>query len=210
MAIAKEEEKDMDLLKVSPLARTKPTFYDPKEKRSQFFRLERGDTEQLVSFLNTVGLFASATSLLGSQRDIGSGVKHALTETASGDLHSVPYSPVQSVQRIWRMRDFLVGGLKASEELGDVCDFQTRIVRESSSPKVVIATATLLDALLLSIVIDRVRKAKVQKCARPDCGIVFTSDNRHEKKYCCRYCAHVESVRGDRERKKLLKASQKG
>jgi hypothetical protein len=209
MAIAKEEEKDIDLLKVSQLARTKPTFYDPKEKRNQFFRLERGDTEQLVNFLNTVGLFASTTSLLGSQRDIESGVKHALTETASGDLYSVPYSPVQSAEHIWEMRDFLVGGLKANEELGDVCDFQTRIVRESSSPKVVIATATLLDALLLSVIIDRVRKAKVQKCARPDCGILFTSVNRHEKKYCCRYCAHVESVRRHRK-KRPHKVSQKG
>lgn len=211
MARATPTARDMDLLRATPVP-GKPTFFDPKEKRNEFFRLQRGDTAELVSFLNTVGLFESEASLAnvaGVDEEAGK-VETAITETASGDYYSVPYHPLHSAKKIWAFRDLLVRGLKGNSELGSVCDFQTRIVRESNSPRVVITTRTLLDAVLLSIIVDRVKKAKVQKCARPDCGIIFMSDNRHKKKYCCRYCAHVESVRRDRERKKLLGISRKG
>ena len=156
------------------------------------------------AFLNTVGLFQSAGLSMRK-------VKTAITETASGECHRVHYEPLQSAKFVWDMRDLLLRDLKSRKsEFGSVCDFQTRIVRERNSPRVVITTATLLDAVLLSILIDRVKKARVQKCARPDCGILFTSENEHAKKYCSRNCAHVESVRRDRERKRLSKQDPKG
>lgn len=196
---------EQSLLKVTHIARGKPTFFDPKQKRNEFFRLRTGDTAQLVSFLNTVGLFESEASLFnvtGITND-DSDVTKAITKTAGGEYYSVSYHQLHRAERIWGLRDSLVNWFESGAEFGAVSDFPARILRENKAPKVVITTATLLDAVLLSIITDRVKKAKVQKCARPDCGIVFTSDTRHKKKYCCRYCAHVESVRRDRERKKL-------
>jgi|SRR5215813_6667056 len=194
---AREQERDPDLLKVNPLYHEKPAFFDPKQKRNEFFRLKRGDVAGLIGFLNTVGLFQSAMFIEEGNAET------AITKLAEGDHHSVHYEPLQSANQVWDLRDLLLRSLSnRKSEFGRVCDFQTRILRERSSPRVVITTTTLLDAVLLSILIDRVKKTRVQKCARPDCGILFTPNTRHVKKYCSRYCAHIESVRRDRERKK--------
>ena len=129
-------------------------------------------------------------------------MKSAIMQTAKGDHHTVHYYPVSDLKHIWDLRDMLSRTLTSKGELGSVCDFQTRIIREGQSPRLVITTTTLLDSVLLSILIDRVKKSKAQKCARPDCRIVFTSENKHKRKYCDRNCAHVESVRRDRERRR--------
>ena len=120
----------------------------------------------------------------------------------------MPYHPLQSAKHIWDVRDAFVRWFESDQEFGELSDFQARILRENKEPRVVITTTTVMDAVLLSMVVDHVKKARVQKCARQDCGIVFTSDTRHTKKYCCRYCAHIESVRRDRQRKKQLPASK--
>jgi hypothetical protein len=187
--------KELDLLRVTDLG-SKPAFFDPHKKRNEFFRLERGDTTQLIEFMNTVGIFESAMFVEKAK------VSTAVMQTATGDYHTVHYEPLNSAKHIWDMRDLLVRTLEGRREFGRVCDFQTRIVRESQKPRIVLTTATLVDAVLLSILIDRVKKLKVQKCARPDCGVLFTVSGGHKRKYCERYCAHIESVRRDRERKK--------
>ena len=62
----------------------KPTFFDPKLKRNDFFRLRRGDIAQLVDFLNTSGLFESETSLFSGGRprdDDGEELQKAIART---------------------------------------------------------------------------------------------------------------------------------
>jgi hypothetical protein len=188
--------RELDLLRVTDLIGSKPTFFDPHKKRNEFFRLQRGDTAQLVAFLNTVGLFESARFAENGK------LTTAIAKIATRDYHSVHYEPLHSARNIWNTRDLLVKTMAGKTEFGHACDFQTRIVREKEEPRVVITTATLVDAVLLSILIDRVKKLRVQKCARPDCGVLFSVGSGHERKYCERNCAHVESVRRDRERKK--------
>ena len=52
---------EADSLKVSNLSGD-PSFYDPRQKRSEFFRLQRGDTAGLIAFLNSVGFLESVFS----------------------------------------------------------------------------------------------------------------------------------------------------
>jgi hypothetical protein len=57
----------------------------------------------------------------------------------------------------------------------------------------------VLDAISLTVHYDHIRGAKFKSCARPDCGLPFTVESRHKRKYCTWYCGHIESVRKNRK-----------
>jgi len=173
-----------------------PSF-DPWEKRNEFFRLKSDDLQALLKFLNRVGLFEKAGQPL-----TGEATNTALVPADRGIDYEIEYAEQIGATHIWRIRKLLKNSLKNRSEVGDYADFQVRILRVNGQPRVVLTTATFLEALLLTLTVDRVLAAKVQKCARPDCGILFAVSSGHERKYCERYCAHIESVRRDRERKK--------
>jgi hypothetical protein len=63
---------------------------------------------------------------------------------------------------------------------------------------------TTLCALLASIQIDHLRNAKFRFCARADCRKPFEVVSKHERKYCNWHCAHLETVRRSRTKRKLL------
>ncbi len=122
-----------------------------------------------------------------------------------GLSYKVDYEDLISAKHIWETRRLLqasLGGTIRDWRLrrlpGPACASQGA----AASCPVVLTTTTFLDAMLLTLAVDRIQQAKAQKCARSDCGIVFTVVSGHEKKYCERYCAHIESGRRDRRRKK--------
>ncbi len=66
----------------------------------------------------------------------------------------------------------------------------------------VIWVAEAVSAILATIYIDHLRRLRFRFCARRDCRRPFEIRSRHKRKYCQQYCAHLESLRRMRNRKK--------
>jgi hypothetical protein len=179
----------------------KPASFDPYEKRNEFFRLKVGDLHGLLRFLNTVGLFESAGDAERPWKPISS----VIVRVDENNQFSVNYVNRIHAEHIWQLRRMVQFCMEKQIEIADETDFQVRLVRVKEQPRMVLTTTTFMDAVFLASAIDRTTEARVQKCAREDCAIMFTTSSGHEKKYCERYCAHIESVRRDRERKKNRK-----
>jgi hypothetical protein len=175
-----------------------PTF-DPWAKRNEFFRLRQGDTEALLAFLRSVGLFERP-----GFGDEGSSASKTLLSSQDGSLHDVPYESKISEKHIWGIRRLIQGSLNAlAQHTGALHDFHVRFEPASNGKsRLVFTTATFLDALLLTLSVDQVQGAKVRKCERPDCGISFSVTGRRKRKYCEWYCGHIESVRKQRRKNK--------
>ena len=200
LVLTKQQEpnqQDGDLLLVNP-ASGKAETYDPWEKRSEFFRLQKGDTDALLAFLRTIGYFNSPSHLSESS-------KQAIEERAAdGLVYSAEYEPKVSEKHIWGIRRLFEGSVRSGEHTGKHTDFPVRIVTVKGNPRMVVTTTTFEDALALTLSIDAVHRAKRRKCARPDCGVPFTFTGGHRRKYCGWYCGHIESVRKSRKRAKKL------
>lgn len=67
-------------------------------------------------------------------------------------------------------------------------------------------SATVQEALITDLIFDTLSNLRSRSafCVRPDCQRLFQKDTKHERKYCSSECAHIESVRKFRERKKKL------
>jgi hypothetical protein len=191
-------QQDGDLLEAQIVHGTATTF-DPWEKRNEFFRLGQGDTEALLAFLRSVGLFERPGLEHSLNRD---GTALSVVRATDGETYGVHYLPRTTEKRIWSIRRLLENSLKEPTGwTGKYSDFQVRIVRSAGQARVIVTTTTFLEALLLTLTVDRVQGAKVRKCARPDCGVTFSSMGGHKKKYCNWYCGHIESVRRGRKQK---------
>ncbi len=202
LAVREPNQQDCDLLLVSP-AHGKIETYDPWEKRSEFFRLQIGDTDALLAFLPTVGYFASLSHLSESS-------KLSIHERATDGLtYSAGYEPKVSEKHIWGLRRLFENSVRSGEHTGQHMDFPVRIITVKSNLRLVVTTTTFEDALALTLSIDAVRHAKRRKCARPDCGVPFTFTGGHSRKYCDWYCGHIESVRNSRKRAKKSTAVRK-
>jgi hypothetical protein len=156
--------------------------FDPWEKRDEFFALKKDDPQALAQFLNTTGLFDQAKFNPSSQ---------------------IP------VAHVWVLRELLMRCLTEKSAPDWKAEFEVSIESENQTPRVVFITNTFMDALLLTVVTDDIRNAKIRKCARPDCGIPFAVSTGHEKKFHCWDCGHIESVRRQR-RKAKMKRRKKG
>jgi hypothetical protein len=181
--------------------------FDPWEKRSEFFRLRKDDTEALLAFLGSVGLFEQP--MLGEESATAS---KATLSAPSGLLHEISYRPKISPAHIWGMRRLIEGSLQALDKhTAKYQDFQMRIEHtKDGQARLMLTTATFLDALLLTLSVDQLENAKVQKCARPDCGVSFSIRGGHERKYCTWYCGHIESVRRSRKKMQKRKGVKRG
>jgi hypothetical protein len=73
---------------------------------------------------------------------------------------------------------------------------------DRKKPYGVITTKNTLSAMLATVFIDRLRGARIGFCARPDCKKEFRVVSNHERRYCKPYCAHLESLRRLRARRK--------
>ena len=174
-------------------------------ERNEFLRLQRGDTEALLAFLRTVGLFARPEHLHATR---------GMSETTivfEGSHYDARYISKITENDIWGVRRLIDGSIKAlSQETGEHHAFQVRIVRpRHGKPRLMLTTTTFLEALLLTLSVDQAKEAKVQKCARPDCGVSFSITGGRKRKYCEPYCGHIESVRKDRREAKRTQARGK-
>jgi hypothetical protein len=202
LAFSDPNQQDGDLLLVSP-ASGKIEMYDPWEKRSEFFRLQIGDTDALVAFLRTVGYFSTPSHLSTSS-------KLSIEEKAAdGLIYSAEYAPKLSEKHIWGIRSLFENSVRSGEHTGKHTDFPVRIITLRGNPRLAVTTTTFEDALALTLSIDAVHRAKRRKCARPDCGVPFTFTGGHKRKYCGWYCGHIESVRKSRKRAEKAKCIRK-
>jgi hypothetical protein len=195
-----EEELDTDILEVRAKSSAGfPVLIDPVEKRNQFFRLKEGDLKGLLDFLNSVGLFETAHYAASFQQPRAT----VLVSLEEQVLIPVDYVRQISAKHIWKMQKLIQHRLEEHKktELGN---FLGRFERWEGKARFVLTTYTFIDSLYLTVHVDRVKRMKVQKCARADCGIPFTASSGHAKKYCERACAHLESVRRSRKRTRDL------
>jgi len=173
--------------------------YDAWEKRNEFFRLTEGDNESLLNFLNSVGVWNRP-----GPEDDGSCEDDPYEFTQEGCRFVVEEQPWRYSEDFWHMREHARLALSSKARLDVLGQFElpTRLVLKRTGSYFLICTVAFLDALFATIVLDHAEGAKVMRCARPDCGIVFTANNQHKRKYCTWDCAHLVAVRKSRLTKK--------
>jgi hypothetical protein len=66
-----------------------------------------------------------------------------------------------------------------------------------------IKTNLCAQALHATRMFDFVRGVKFRTCQRLDCATPFAVQSEHRRNYCCQYCGHLESVRRNRQRRKV-------
>jgi hypothetical protein len=81
-------------------------------------------------------------------------------------------------------------------------DFTVQFRWEGDRHFAMVLAQDTLTAILATIYIDHLRRAKFKFCARLDCRRPFELTSKHKRIYCSQYCAHLESVRALRARRK--------
>src|SRR5580704_15729489 len=66
---------------------------------------------------------------------------------------------------------------------------------EEGGPFVTVYASDPLEAIVLTVHIDRLRGVKFKTCARPDCAKPFPVISRHRRRYCDWRCGHLMAVR---------------
>ena len=181
-----KEEQDGDLLEVEPRANSgdvlQGSIFDAWEKRLEFFKLKRGDTKALLAFLRTVGLFERPRLKLPDTA--GKPPKgEAVVFTPHGLRCTAAFDPTTSENYIWEMRRLIQGSLEElSEHNAKHTDFQVRLVEPGKNKKarLTLTTTNFVDALLITLYVDQVTKAKVRKCKRKDCGATFSFTGKRD------------------------------
>ena len=187
-----------------PIEKVQADTYDPWEERGRFFRIKDGDVGSLIDFLQSVG-FLQSSALGGDPAE-----STMLVTDPDGQYHTARYISEIDISTIWATRRMIENSLRdLNKHTGHLIDFTARITLVKGQPKVTITTCTFLDSLLLTLAVDRVQKAKVRKCARPDCRILFSSATAHNRKFCSWNCGHIEAVRNSRKRAKKAKRTRK-
>jgi hypothetical protein len=74
------------------------------------------------------------------------------------------------------------------------------------APVVTVFAHDEIEAIILTVHIDHLRRVRFKSCARPDCRKPFHLTSRHRRLYCGRYCGHLVAVRNS-YRKKVKKNS---
>jgi hypothetical protein len=146
---------------------------DPWHLRDTFLRV-RHDQEHLLEFLNSWGRWSES--------------------------HYV------AVQEFFQFQNVVRRALVSPPEewfgqYGDELD-QCLDERKQVFPYFAVKTHDCEVAIRMTVTIDLLRNVKFSVCARPDCGQPFPMLSLHKRKYCCQYCAHLESVRRCRQVKR--------
>jgi hypothetical protein len=162
---------------------------DPWDLRERFLKL-RKETE-LMDFLNEVGSFFGAVPDSRSPEHYWAWQELIRKMIADGPdtldkefARSTPMLPP-----IWRRH-------------ADVLFARTEFKHERGSIVLELTINGTLPAIIQSIYIDHLRGVRFRICARPDCQSPFPVRSKHRQKYCCQSCAHLESVRRSRRRKR--------
>jgi hypothetical protein len=188
---------------------------DPWAMREEFLRLKR-DTKALLGFLNKWGIWGpteTSVTFIPAGADPPIPKKVPLLNIRVGGIGDGDESmKVQVVNRnalyyllpaeIWEFQKECRTGLNKPAEKWLSKHSLRRIYSRREYPHYVLSATSCRRAVLDTIVIDHLRKVQFSLCARPDCRTPFAIGTRHQREYCCQYCAHIESVRKQRAVKK--------
>jgi hypothetical protein len=167
-------------------------FFDARHVRDEFLRL-RTEAE-FLRFLNQVGRFAPA-----SARETWWGLD-ALRAWQQVFRDLLTHRPAT-----WTRRVKLLGGWEQAEvvdqAMNDASTLPIQFRWHDEDFAAMIEAHDVVTAILATIFIDHLRKTKYRHCRRPDCGSMFEA-SRPGKVYCQQYCAHIESVRATRNRRR--------
>jgi hypothetical protein len=84
------------------------------------------------------------------------------------------------------------GALKASLLLGRI---SVAAKWDGRIPIGEIQVNTPMEAILMTLRIDKIKDIRYEICVRPDCGEIYEITTKHRRLYCSQYCAHLENVR---------------
>lgn len=65
------------------------------------------------------------------------------------------------------------------------------------------------DSLRASVFLDRLNGFTWRRCARADCGKLFSLSSKRERLYCDTECAHLQAVRNYNDRKRIAKLASR-
>jgi len=192
---------------------------DPWAMREEFLRLKR-NTKALLAFLNKWGVWGpTQTSIASISAGAASLVpkKAPLLHIRVGGVGDGEESmKVQIVNRnalyyllpagIWEFQKECRTGLNKPAEKWLSKHPLRELYSRHEYPHYLLHATSCRRAILDTIVIDHLRKVQFRLCARADCRTPFAIETRHQREYCCQYCAHIESVRKQRAvRKEALR-----
>ncbi len=171
---------------------------DGWECREEFLALPKTDNNALLKFLTKMGLFHHRSEgLLG----------HWSSEVMQHYRQGNPI-PVD-VRGLWKFRDNLKRDL-LGERLPETSDVEFLLGFELTRTAAGVVTITDAYHLLLATVfVDAAKRVRYKLCQREDCGQLFPLENKHKKKFCCWYCAHITTVRRNRPHSGRKKAVRK-
>lgn len=179
-----------DILEAEICKTGKANTFDPWEKRTEFLRLQVGDTQSLLAFLNTVGSWDGRARTIWDDSSAQSPLNDGVFARES-----------VSESTVWEVRQSIDDALRSLNKApGGHLEFPCRLVTEKDGPKVLVATTSFLKAVQLTLSVDRASGAKVRRCDRPDCATRYSNSGGRERRYCCWYCGHIESVRRQRRK----------
>jgi hypothetical protein len=165
---------------------------DPWETRKKFISLKfsREAPGELLAFLNRVGVFAEME-----------GCQHPVNIAAAKEWQRYVEELIYNPSRLWEVVSLRFSPIK-SRQLLVSNQFRMKFSAGDGIPEVQLIGKTALQAILATIHIDHAREAKIRICARPDCRSEFELTSEHKRIYCKKACAHFESVRRLRKRRR--------
>jgi hypothetical protein len=185
--ISLSEDRDDEPINFSPEIQ-RHWYFDPWEVRKAFLAVKTDD--EILAFLNETGRFERKADALGlwgfdDFREWQRVVKELLKPYPRNWLNALSRAVPDQTKRILFPKDF--SG-----------QFQSM----GYTSHVVITMKETLSALLATVFIDRLRGAKIKFCARPDCKKEFQVKSNHRRDYCTQSCAHLQSLRRLRARRR--------
>jgi hypothetical protein len=186
---------------------------DPWPMREEFLRLKR-DTKALLAFLNKWGVWGrTQTSVTFIPAGADSPEKPPLLHVSIGVIEDEEdRMKVQVVNSrslyyllpvsIWEFQTECRTGLDRPADKWLSKHRLRTLDSRREYPHYVLRSTSCRRTILDTIAIDHLRKVPFRLCARPDCRTPFAVESRHQREYCCQYCAHLESVRKQRAAKK--------
>jgi hypothetical protein len=186
-----EEQRRIPLLSCHFPNGPKRVLANPWLMRDEFIQLKRND-ENILDFLKKWGDW-------GEYLKTGSPEGNSETRFENPDNSANKYLLPSAV---WKYQDLFRQALSSPPELW----FQSAYSMIWSSPRReyphhLIDTTDCVRAIRATITFDLLRDLPRGICARPDCSTPFIMDSKHGKRYCRKYCAHLESVRRNRKLK---------
>lgn len=161
---------------------------DAWDVRTDFLRAT--SPEEMLKFLNSSGVFLrdseSGNWTLDDLFDFQRAIRYL------SDVKPAKWRPDAAV-------------FKVGQVLGTIIKYQAFQIEfdwMGNTHSATIEVHNTLGAMLATVLIDHITDAEFGYCARPDCRKQYRIGTKHDRKYCSSYCAHFESVRRHRSRKK--------